>query len=531
MLTIKQQTERFIITTIMVLLFTIIVPAQSYTQSGGTVTKTGETFTASSTDESGVKVTNSGILNLINCTVKTTGNTSSSDNSSFYGLNAGILANTQATINTTGNKVITTGTGANGVFAYGTGIISMSGDTVNCTGQYAHAIMCSGGGTITAKNLVLYTAGANSGAIATDRGSGTITLNGATVQTTGRDAPGIYSTGKITVTDADISATSSEGAVIEGLNTVTLTNVKLKGNSSSYGGVLIVQSMSGDASTGTATFSMTNGSLTSEEGPLFFVTNTDAVISLSGVSTSAANGTLINAAATSRWGNTGKNGGIVVFTANGQTLKGNIVIDSLSTFTGTLKSSSSLTGYINTTNKASSTSLTMDASSSWVLTANSYLSSIVNTAGISGTAITNITGNGYNVYYTSGNSANSYLGGKTYTLLGGGYLLPLGTTAVKQQNSETPEQFTLAQNYPNPFNPSTTISFTLPESGYVTLKIYDIRGKEIATLVNGELNAGTYNYKWNAANLASGTYLYRLITTMSNSRQTYSLSKKLVLLK
>ena len=104
------------------------------------------------------------------------------------------------------------------------------------------------------------------------------------------------------------------------------------------------------------------------------------------------------------------------------------------------------------------------------------------------------------------------------------YSLP-GITAVKEESSRIPEKFSLSQNYPNPFNPSTDISFSVPQSGEVTLKIYDLLGREVATLINKELNAGTYSTKFEAGNLASGVYIYRL------SARNFSSTKKMVLLK
>jgi hypothetical protein len=70
----------------------------------------------------------------------------------------------------------------------------------------------------------------------------------------------------------------------------------------------------------------------------------------------------------------------------------------------------------------------------------------------------------------------------------------------------------LLPNYPNPFNPATTIEFSLPQSGFVTLKIYNILGEEVATLVSENLTSGTYKYNWDARGLASGVYLYRVET-------------------
>jgi hypothetical protein len=71
-------------------------------------------------------------------------------------------------------------------------------------------------------------------------------------------------------------------------------------------------------------------------------------------------------------------------------------------------------------------------------------------------------------------------------------------------------RYQLHQNYPNPFNPSTTIEFSLPRSGHVTLKVFNILGEVVATLVNEELNVWTYTTQWNAADAASGVYFYRL---------------------
>ena len=86
-------------------------------------------------------------------------------------------------------------------------------------------------------------------------------------------------------------------------------------------------------------------------------------------------------------------------------------------------------------------------------------------------------------------------------------------------------QFALFQNYPNPFNPSTTIRFTVPSKTQVTLKIFDVRGREIETLVKGELDAGEYTMRWNAFGLTSGVYFYQL------SAGAFVSVRKLILMK
>lgn len=98
-------------------------------------------------------------------------------------------------------------------------------------------------------------------------------------------------------------------------------------------------------------------------------------------------------------------------------------------------------------------------------------------------------------------------------------------TDVARDTEIIPTEFTLQQNYPNPFNPSTKISYSIPSSEYVTLKIYDILGSEIALLVNKEQTAGFYNVEFNATNFPSGIYIY---TLQFGNRMT---SKKMILLK
>ena len=96
---------------------------------------------------------------------------------------------------------------------------------------------------------------------------------------------------------------------------------------------------------------------------------------------------------------------------------------------------------------------------------------------------------------------------------------------VEEIETSQPESFILEQNYPNPFNPSTTISFSIPVEGNVSLKIFNVIGQEVDELVNENLSAGSYSYLWNAENQSSGVYFYKLIT------DSYSEMKKMILLK
>ncbi|PIW69991.1 MAG: hypothetical protein COW08_04240 [Ignavibacteriales bacterium CG12_big_fil_rev_8_21_14_0_65_30_8] len=107
-------------------------------------------------------------------------------------------------------------------------------------------------------------------------------------------------------------------------------------------------------------------------------------------------------------------------------------------------------------------------------------------------------------------------------------IFPITVTNIIAQNT-LPSNFSLMQNYPNPFNPSTVISYQISEISKVSLVIYDILGKEVATLVNEEKNAGIYNVNFSAKSLTSGVYLYRLLVVSKSG--IFTQTKKMMLTK
>jgi hypothetical protein len=395
-----------------------------FLQKGGTQTKSAMTVTATENDQSAVLVNDSGNLTLTKSKITTSGNTSSQDSSSFAGLNAAVLATTGSTINLSDSTITTSGEGANGAFATGDkSTVNLVNVIIDATAGGAHGVMATKGGTVTLKDVDITTRGQSSGALATDRGSGTITAEGGTITTSGMNSPAIYSTGLISVKNAKMSATGAESAVIEGGNTIHVTNSTLTSSMEEKWGVMIYQSMSGDAEGTKGTFTMSGGELsnTASKGPLFFVTNSTAIINLKDVTVTAASGDLILAGA-NRWGNEGSNGGTVVLTADSQNLSGSISADKISSVELNLKNSSTLKSAINPTNSAKAVKVTLDATSSWSVTANSYLTTLSDAGGITGTSIANIKGNGFTVYYITANCPE--LGGKTYGLADGGTLTP-----------------------------------------------------------------------------------------------------------
>jgi hypothetical protein len=126
-------------------------------------------------------------------------------------------------------------------------------------------------------------------------------------------------------------------------------------------------------------------------------------------------------------------------------------------------------------------------------------------------------------YNAAGDMGAIWVGGPSpYKLYYDGYNL-----TTRKNNNETliPKDYSLGQNYPNPFNPTTKIEFSIPKNGNVTLKIYDILGKEIETLIDKNMSAGNYTVDFNGARLSSGTYFYQI------SSGNFSQTKKMILVK
>jgi len=348
-----------------------------------TGTYSSVSYSSSNQDENALRIDDGAQVTLSDATVSKTGDTSSTDNSDFYGLNAAVLV--LGTLTENGSTITSNASGANGILVNGSGNAELKGTTINTVKDNSGGIDATGGGTITATGLSVATKGNSSAAIRSDRGGGTINVTGGTFQTAGVGSPAIYSTANISTESAVLSATGSEAVVIEGMNSVKLANSTVSGNmTSSAGGsgdnlhtVMIYQSMSGDSQTGQGTFSMTGGSLTSKNGDVFYVTNTSASISLSGVSINNHGGgnllTVSGNDSSRGWGTAGSNGGRCEFDTTSQTLSGDITVDSISSLNLNLDKST-FAGAINSDGAAGSVNVTMTGSS-WRLTSDSYVTS------------------------------------------------------------------------------------------------------------------------------------------------------------
>ncbi len=308
------------------------------------------------------------------------------DEADFYGENSAIFATEKATLALDDITVTTNGTHANAVFSYGEGTtVSVANSTIETSGNCSGGIMVTGGGTLEATDLTVHTTGNSSATIRSDRGGGTQVVSGGTFTTEGTGSPAIYSTAEVKVEGATLGSTASQAVVVEGKNSVALTNCTVhadnnKKNSDKsdwYQAVMIYQSMSGDAAEGTASFTMTGGSLRNANGDVFFVNNTVAEIGLEGVSidNEDANGNLLRAAAAG-WGSEGSNGGHVKLTAKGQELAGTVLVDEVSTLNLYLSDGSTFSGAINPEGTAGEVYVDVADGCTWELAADANIAGL-----------------------------------------------------------------------------------------------------------------------------------------------------------
>ncbi len=377
----------------------------------------GETYASTTADESALIVDTAEEVTVDQATVTKTGDSDGGDNCNFYGLNAAVLAKDGAQLTITNSTIFSSANGANGVFSYGGngGTNGAAGDgttvtiadtTITTTGDGSGGIMTAGGGVTYANNLTIETSGRSSAAIRTDRGGGTVIVEGGSYTTNGLGSPAIYSTADITVSDATLTSNLSEGVCIEGKNSIsltdcdlTVTNTQCNGNATFLDSIMIYQSMSGDADSGTSSFSMVGGSLTSNSGHVFHVTNTHAVITLNGVAiTNNDVANVLLSVCDDGWNGASNQ---AEFNAANQVLTGTVLVGSNSTLNLTLTDGSSLTGSVsgeisNSRGETVSTevgevNVTLDSTSTWTLTADSYITSFTGDA-------SQIIANGYTLY-------------------------------------------------------------------------------------------------------------------------------------
>ena len=366
------------------------------------------------TDENVILV-NGGTTTLTNAVITRVNNSSTGgDNASFYGVGAALLV-TDGTMNVSGGSITTDAKGAAGVFAYGDGTAYVTDTVIRTSQDTSGGIHVAGGGTLYAYDLDVETEGGSSAAIRSDRGGGTMVVEGGRYVSNGSGSPAVYVTADIRISDAELIANGSEAICIEGLNSLELNNVDLTGNmpddeqNDHTWTVILYQSMSGDSEIGNSSFSMVGGSITSRNGGRFYSTNTESTFYLEDVDITACEDSeyflRVSGNANRRgWGSTGANGAQTVFTAVSQEINGDVIWDSISTLDLYLSDESAFTGAVIDDESYAGNggdgymNLYISSDSCWIVTGDSTLSNLYSEGLIADQA-----GNAVTIRDTAGN--------------------------------------------------------------------------------------------------------------------------------
>ena len=416
-------------------------------------TVSNETIESTGTDENAALISSGANVTLDNDTItRTSADSQGGDNSSFYGVGAAVLA-TDGTAYVKDGSVTTDAAGGAGLFAYDDGTVYASGTTVKTTQDTSGGVHVAGGGTLYGWDLDVETNGESSAAIRSDRGGGTMVIDGGNYVSNGVGSPAIYSTADIAVSNATLTANGSEAICIEGLNSIHLYDCDLTGNMSDLDQndntwtVILYQSLSGDSEVGNSTFQMDGGSLTSENGGVFYTTNTESTITLNNVDINYNDDNEFFLQCTGNtnqrgWGQAGANGADCHFTGISQDMQGNVIWDSISDLDFYLTDGSSLTGAVVDDESYAGEggegycNVYVSADSTWTVTGDSTVSSLENEGTI-------VDSNGKTVTIQGTDGTVYVQGDSEYTITTGSYSDTAdmsGATAIQDQSVYTVEK-------------------------------------------------------------------------------------------
>ena len=416
-------------------------------------TVSNEPIESTGTDENAALISSGANVTLDNDTItRTSADSQGGDNSSFYGVGAAVLA-TDGTAYVKDGSVTTDAAGGAGLFAYGDGTVYASDTTVKTAQDTSGGVHVAGGGTLYGWNLDVETNGESSAAIRSDRGGGTMVIDGGNYVSNGVGSPAIYSTADIAVSNATLTANGSEAVCIEGLNSIHLYDCDLTGNMSDLDQndntwtVILYQSMSGDSEVGNSTFQMDGGSLTSENGGVFYTTNTESTITLNNVDINYNDENEFFLQCTGNtnqrgWGQSGANGADCHFTGISQDMQGNVIWDSISDLDFYLTDGSSLTGAVVDDESYAGEggegycNVYVSADSTWTVIGDSTVSSLENEGTI-------VDSNGKTVTIQGTDGTVYVQGDSEYTITTGSYSDTAdlsGATAIQDQSVYTIEK-------------------------------------------------------------------------------------------
>lgn len=373
-------------------------------------------------------------LNLI----KSNGKSTDTESSFYYGLNSAFIVKDSSNVELKESNITTNTKYSSGFFIIGPSSTALLENvTIKTTNEHSDGITLSDTSELIAEKVNITTEKENSNAIKVINENSSVKINSSKLCTSGINSSLFYSSGKIEATNIEGNSNSSLG-IIEGINSLSIIDSKLTtnaiglNNNEKFNSAIFIykeDSKNASANISNAALTIKDSELSInkeskkyEIAPMFYLTNTKAIINITNSKLNFGSNVLLKVESNNEFGDIGDNGADVTFTATDENLNGNIIVDELSKVRLNLNNTK-FKGQINKNNVSKNIDVTFDTNSSWTLTGNSY----VNTLTVTKKDLKNIRkyikSNGYNVYYNAYN--NEWLEGKVVKLSGGGKLIPI----------------------------------------------------------------------------------------------------------
>lgn len=389
-------------------------------------------------DTSVIQVSNGATYTATNLELsKISGTSTDIESSMYYGLNSAFIVKDNSNVILNNSSITTKSDYSTAFFATGMSTTAtLTNVSLSTENKNSNGLSISESSSINASKVNIITKGEQSAALKTITNNSEIIIDDSTLITEGSNSPIFEIKGKVEATNILATSTNSNIAVLENSSSLSIIESELTTASYNIDEKLssvffLYKSNSKTASndSGSSDLTIKDSKITVNKdsnvykiAPIFYITNTSSVINITNTDIDYGSNTLIKVSKNEKYGDTEDNGGEVNFTATDQKLKGNIVVDEISSIRFNLNNSS-YKGQINGNNESKNVHVTLDKKAEWTLTGDSYLNTLTIQNGRIDRLARYIKSNGYNIYYNTEN--NEWLNGRTIRLYGGGKLIPV----------------------------------------------------------------------------------------------------------
>ena len=389
-------------------------------------------------DTSVIQVSNGATYTATNLELsKISGTSTDIESSMYYGLNSAFIVKDNSNVILNNSSITTKSDYSTAFFATGMSTTAtLTNVSLSTENKNSNGLSISESSSINASKVNIITKGEQSAALKTITNNSEIIIDDSTLITEGSNSPIFEIKGKVEATNILATSTNSNIAVLENSSSLSIIESELTTASYNIDEKLssvffLYKSNSKTASndSGSSDLTIKDSKITINKdsnvyktAPIFYITNTSSVINITNTDIDYGSNTLIKVSKNEKYGDTEDNGGEVNFTATDQKLKGNIVVDEISSIRFNLNNSS-YKGQINGNNESKNVHVTLDKKAEWTLTGDSYLNTLTIQNGRIDRLARYIKSNGYNIYYNTEN--NEWLNGRTIRLYGGGKLIPV----------------------------------------------------------------------------------------------------------